>query len=144
MWSTDETIAINGTSSSDGSGNWNVIKTADPNAEATAATRYPAFYYANTYNATGYPAGTWYIPAKDELSLLCGTNVSVVNTALGKISGAAQINTNPTNISFFRYWASTGGPHMSNAYGFFFDNNSCMADHKSDTNCAVRVMRKFD
>lgn len=145
VWSTDGTITINGTSSSDGSGNWNIIKSADTSAEATATTRYPAFYYANNYSATGYPAGTWYIPAKDELNLLCGTNVSVVNTALGKISGAAQINTNPSNISFFRYWASTGYDGRPNTvYGFFFDINRCTTDHKDDTNCAVRVMRKFD
>ncbi|MBR0030988.1 MAG: hypothetical protein IJP61_01675 [Treponema sp.] len=35
-WSTDESILISGTSSSDGSGNWNVIKSVDTNAEATA------------------------------------------------------------------------------------------------------------
>ncbi len=142
VWSTDETITINGTSSSDGSGNWNVIKSVDTNAEATAAARYPAFYYANTYSVTGYPAGTWYIPAKDELNLLCGTNLSVVNTALGKISGATQINTNSDGV--FRYWASTGFSNPTTVYGFFFDINHCTLDHKDNTNCAVRVMRKFD
>ena len=69
------------TSESDGKANTNEITALSDYNE----TKYPAFYFAASYSATGFTSG-WYLPAKTELQALCDakSTVEAAFTALGK------------------------------------------------------------
>ena len=77
------------TGDTDGSDNWEYIKSIDPAGAADAATNYPAFHWVNQYN-TQYAAqlgGTnfaWYMPSLAELCEVC-KNKADINASLAKI-----------------------------------------------------------
>lgn len=69
IWAPDATAGYTtkfATSPTAGEGNWAVITVADDTAEANAATNYPAFNFAKTYNVTGYTDG-WFLPSFKEI-----------------------------------------------------------------------------
>ena len=79
------------TGDTDGSDNWEYIKSIDLAGAADAATNYPAFHWVNQYN-TQYAAqlgGTnfaWYMPSLAELCEVY-KNRAVINESLTKIRG---------------------------------------------------------
>lgn len=78
-----------GTSSSDGSKNFETVARLDPTGALNQATDYPAFNYANTYSDSGFSEG-WYLPSLDEAKKLFD-NLATVNASIAKMSGVSQI-----------------------------------------------------
>ena len=76
------------TDDSDGSNNWDVTCSVDPEGSANAATNYPAFNFANNYGKwyTGDLASGWYIPSISELYEIY-KNKETLQTSLDKVSG---------------------------------------------------------
>ncbi|MBR5914820.1 MAG: hypothetical protein IKZ57_00045 [Spirochaetia bacterium] len=69
IWAPDATTGYTtefGTSRTAGEGNWAVVEVADGPGAADAATNYPAFNFAKTYNVTGYTDG-WFLPSFKEI-----------------------------------------------------------------------------
>lgn len=116
-----------GTSTSNGSSNWAVIKGLD--TERTEG-QYPAFEYAETVH-TGDK--TWYIPARDELKEIYN-NIDKINAGLSKIPSAKEI---PTNAA---YWSSS---QTSNSTWTFhivsFFNGYEGADYPSNEHYVVLI-----
>ncbi|UTC49506.1 DUF4959 domain-containing protein [Treponema vincentii] len=98
------------TGDSDGSDNWEYIKSIDPAGAANAAMNYPAFHWVEQYN-TRYAAqlgGTnfaWYMPSIAELCEVY-KNRAVINESLAKIreqnSGYAD-----SSLGTSSYWSSS-------------------------------------
>ena len=74
----------------DGSNNWDVICSEDPENTKDAATSYPAFNFANIYGTsqeyTGDFASGWYIPSISELYEIY-KNKETLQTSLTKVGG---------------------------------------------------------
>ena len=90
------------TGDTDGSDNWEYVKSIDPKGTADAATNYPAFNFAATYattaGITGEIAEGWYMPSIAELCELY-KNKDTLNTSLSKCSG--------TQFMDNWYWSSS-------------------------------------
>lgn len=128
------------TSETDGSGNWDVIQTADSSGSANAATNYPAFNYANTYSVEGGETG-WYLPAINELKKL-STAKETVNNAIDKIGTSSSV----VSLSNSDYWSSSQYTvDGSEGYAQYckFADSSVSADSKEDTTTYVRVIHEF-
>ena len=93
------------TGDTDGSDNWEYIKSIDPAGAADAATNYPAFHWVNQYN-TKYAdklGGTnfaWYMPSLAELCEVY-KNRAVINASLEKIHG---LNSSYADASLGTSW----------------------------------------
>lgn len=94
------------TGDTDGSDNWGVICSVDPEGSADAATNYLAFNWANTYGTTyadklGSATDGWYIPSLAELCYVY-RNRETINAALSAINGIdssyAQSSLGTTNL----------------------------------------------
>jgi hypothetical protein len=110
------------TSTTSGSGNWQVICAADPTGTRadSVATNYPAFNYCNNYNVSGFSSLTgWYLPSLSEL-LSVANEKSVINEGLRKVAGAtllgndffwssSQINTH--SINYLTYCVNFSTPN---------------------------------
>ena len=98
------------TGDTDGSDNWEYIKSIDPAGAADAATNYPAFHWVNQYN-TQYAAqlgGTnfaWYMPSLAELCEVY-KNRAVINASLTKIRGLDS-NYADESLGTSWYWSSS-------------------------------------
>ena len=98
------------TGDTDGSDNWEYIKSIDPAGAADAATNYPAFHWVNQYN-TQYAAqlgGTnfaWYMPSLAELCEVY-KNRAVINESLTKIRGLDS-NYAGESLGTSWYWSSS-------------------------------------
>lgn len=98
------------TGDTDGSDNWEYIKSIDPAGAADAATNYPAFHWVNQYN-TQYAAqlgGTnfaWYMPSLAELCEVY-KNRAVINESLTKIRGLDS-NYADESLGTSWYWSSS-------------------------------------
>lgn len=135
------------TSDTDGSGNWDAVKTADPTDTATGSN-YPAFNYANTYGVSvGGVSTGWYIPAKEEIVTLWSVK-DTVNAAIGKIGdGATELALGTGN----QYWSSSQCPEKSTAsegYKFSYAwsmgaSGTCYDNTSKNGNNHLRVIRKF-
>ena len=98
------------TGDTDGSDNWEYIKSIDPAGAADAATNYPAFHWVNQYN-TQYATqlgGTnfaWYMPSLAELCEVY-KNRAVINASLATIHG---LNSSYADESLDTswYWSSS-------------------------------------
>lgn len=90
------------TGNTDGSDNWEYVKSIDPKGTANAETNYPAFNFAATYattaGITGEIAEGWYLQSIAELTQIY-RNKDVVNSALSKCNGM--------QISKGYYWSSS-------------------------------------
>ncbi|MEE3411236.1 MAG: hypothetical protein VZQ47_01555 [Treponema sp.] len=119
-----------------GSVNWGGVCGADSDAEANAATNYPAHNYANAYGVeiSGVSSG-WYLPAHREIEALLGAK-DTVNNAIGKIgSPAVSVGSGP-------YWSST----LWNGSGTPYINQATVVPYDSaykDSLHNVRAIRRF-
>ena len=90
------------TGDTDGSDNWEYVKSIDPEGTANAETNYPAFNFAATYattaGITGEIAEGWYMPSIAELCELY-KNKDILNASLFKCSG--------TQFTESIYWSSS-------------------------------------
>ena len=123
------------TGDTDGSDNWEYIKSIDPAGAADAATNYPAFHWVNQYN-TQYAAqlgGTnfaWYMPSLAELCEVY-KNRAVINESLTKIRGLDS-NYADESLGTSWYWSSSQYSngnyfawYVSFSYGYVsYDNKS--------------------
>ena len=150
VWAPTDTTGYNtifSTSYNDGSGNWQVVRTADSTGTATAeliATNYPAFNYANSYTATGYTSG-WYLPAIVELKLIC-INKNAINSGFTAIKGAGG-TANEFPEGNYSVWSSSqfdnGAPYKTYAGAADFISPSALFRPKEETKF-VRVVRALD
>jgi uncharacterized repeat protein (TIGR02543 family) len=117
------------TSTTDGSGNWTVITKADSTGSGDAATKYPAFNFANTYGTTsctttGFTSG-WYVPAEGELSSLY-TNRDAINAGITAITTADSSLATALNSTVVYWSSSQGSADTTYAWGVNFNNgNEC-------------------
>lgn len=97
------------TGDTDGSDNWEYVKSMDPEGTADAETNYPAFNFAATYaktaGITGDIAEGWYMPSIAELCELY-KNKDTLNASLSKCNG--------TQFRNGYYWSSS----QHGYYGF--------------------------
>ena len=98
------------TGDTDGSDNWEYIKSIDPAGAADAAENYPAFQWVNTYNETyktqlGEKRFDWYMPSLAELCEVY-KNRTAINASLAKIS---SLNSSYADASLYTlwYWSSS-------------------------------------
>ncbi len=148
VWAPTDTTGYNtifSTSYSDGSGNWQVVKTADSAGTANAeliATNYPAFSYAATYTATGYTSG-WYLPALAELKRIA-LNSDAINDGFSAITSAGGTANALTESN---YWSSSqfdnGAPYKTHAGYVNFSQDKSICTYKNST-FFVRVVRALD
>ena len=109
------------TGDTDGSDNWEYIKSIDPAGAADAATNYPAFQWVNQYN-TQYAAqlgGTnfaWYMPSLAELCEVY-KNRAVINASLTKIRGLDS-NYADESLGTSWYWSSSQYSSL-NSYAWY-------------------------
>ena len=98
------------TGDTDGSDNWEYVKSIDPEGTAKAEKNYPAFNFAATYattaGITGEIAEGWYMPSLAELCELY-KNKDTLNTSLSKCSG--------TQFRDDSYWSSS----LTSAYSSY-------------------------
>lgn len=125
------------TGNTDGSDNWEYVKSIDPKGTANAETNYPAFNFAATYattaGITGEIAEGWYLPSIAELTQIY-RNKDVVNSALSKCNGM--------QISKGYYWSSSQSSYLYNAWalGFSFgDLHSYGIKDNGNYVCCVRA-----
>lgn len=94
------------TGDTDGSDNWEYVKSIDPKGTADAGTNYPAFNFAATYattaGITGEIAEGWYMPSIAELCELY-KNKDTLNTSLSKCSGTQFMDNWYWSSSQFKY-----------------------------------------
>lgn len=126
------------TGDTDGSDNWEYVKSIDPEGTAVAETNYPAFNFAATYAATagitGEIAEGWYMPSIAELCELY-KNKDILNASLYKCSG--------TQFSGSYYWSSS--QYLYNDYAWYLkygDGGQNDRDYKNNGN-SVCVIRAF-
>ena len=98
------------TSDTDGSDNWEYIKSIDPAGAADAATNYPAFNWVNTYNETyktklNNKTFAWYMPSLAELCEVY-KNKAAINESLTKIRGLDS-NYADESLGTSWYWSSS-------------------------------------
>ena len=102
------------TGDTDGSDNWEYIKSIDPAGAADAATNYPAFHWVNQYN-TQYAAqlgGTnfaWYMPSLAELCEVY-KNRDAINASLATIRGLDS-NYADESLGTSWFWSSSQGSY---------------------------------
>ena len=122
------------TGDTDGSDNWEYIKSIDPAGAADAATNYPAFHWVNQYN-TQYAAqlgGTnfaWYMPSLAELCEVY-KNRAAINASLTTIRGLDS-NYADESLGTSWYWSSSQGSGGNNyAWYVDFSGGSVYSDFK--------------
>ena len=149
MWAKDDSTGYNTkfegiictpstTGDTDGSDNWEYIKSIDPAGAADAATNYPAFHWANQYN-TQYAAqlgGTnfaWYMPSFAELCEVY-KNRDAINASLATIRG---LNSSYADASLGTawYWSSSQYSYInSSAWDVYFGNGLVGGLNKGGSN----------
>lgn len=118
----------------DGSDNWDYIKSIDPTGTADAETFYPVFNWVNTYNTTyaaqlGGKEFAWYIPSIAELCAIY-RNREKIDASLKAIH---NLDSNYADESFKRnsYWSSSQVQRRgTDAWSVVFQNGNISADAK--------------
>ena len=125
------------TGDTDGSDNWEYVKSIDPTGTADAQTNYPAFNFAATYattaEITGDIAEGWYMPSIAELCELY-KNKDTLNESLSKCSG--------TRFRNECYWSSSQAIYSDyDAWVLYFGDGNLNANGKFDSKyvCCVRA-----
>ena len=109
------------TGDTDGSDNWEYIKSIDPAGAADAAENYPAFQWVNTYNETyktqlGEKRFDWYMPSLAELCEVY-KNRTAINASLAKIS---SLNSSYADASLGTLWYWSSSQYSVNYYIAWF------------------------
>jgi len=109
------------TGDTDGSDNWEYIKSIDPAGAADAAENYPAFQWVNTYNETyktqlGEKRFDWYMPSLAELCEVY-KNITAINASLAKIS---SLNSSYADASLGTLWYWSSSQYSVNYYIAWF------------------------
>ena len=118
---------------SDGAANTSAIKAKSDYDEEN----YPAFYWADTYSATGFASG-WHLPAKNELKALYDQK-ETVNSAVSAINNVFLY---ATALGSGKYWSSTESmQHYAWRYDFNNGEEECAT--KDTANLYVRAIRAF-
>ena len=126
------------TGDTDGSDNWEYVKSIDPEGTADAATNYPAFNFAATYattvGITGEIAEGWYMPSIAELCELY-KNKDILNASLSKCRGTQFRNGD--------YWSSSQGDSSYFFYAWSLDFSDGFLGNNYKSNsvyvCCVRA-----
>ena len=106
----------------DGSDNWNYVKSIDPAGTAVAAN-YPAFNWVNTYNTTyaaqlGSSNLMWYMPSIAELCEIY-RNKEKIDTSLKAIHDLPDGSTYAdASLKLASYWSSSQEEHYSGTYAW--------------------------
>ena len=148
QWAPKETTGYNtkfNTSLTAGETNWAVITAADSIGSADAATNYPAFNRANTYNVSGYSRG-WFLPSREELIELY-TNRTIINNSITAIKDAGGYATELPNDNI-GFWSSSQDTNYVNkawqvifGYGYMVSTDKSY-DEWGETH--VRIVRVLD
>lgn len=105
------------TGDTDGSDNWEYVKSKDPAGTKDAETNYPAFNFAATYattaGITGEIAEGWYMPSIAELCELY-KNKDILNASLAKCGG--------TQFREGHYWSSSQDDDSGAAWALDFSD----------------------
>lgn len=122
----------------DGSDNWDYICSVDSTGTADAATKYPAFNFANTYGTTAGLTGTdyengWYLPAIAELKSVYD-NRHIVAESLSAVGRAETLGSSS-------YWSSS--QRFSNVWGLNFSKGNFFSSDK-DSSYNVLVLQAFN
>ena len=104
------------TGDTDGSDNWEYIKSRDAEgtADAVVAENYPAFNWVNKYNtayktALGGKTFAWYMPSLAELCEVYKNRI-IINKSLAKIYGLANGSSYAdAKLADDWYWSSSDG-----------------------------------
>ncbi|MEE0877910.1 MAG: SUMF1/EgtB/PvdO family nonheme iron enzyme [Treponemataceae bacterium] len=95
---------------------------------------FPAFYYCLTYRDTEGEAGTWYLPASQELSII-QSNIETLNSTLTSQNAT-------TLATSFSYWSST---YTSAGNAYIMRMSSGTQDENSlSTPCYVRPCKRIN
>lgn len=125
----------------DGSGNWAVVKTADPTGSASPATNYPAFNWCDTYGVKvrGSSSG-WYLPAYTELRPL-KIAFEAVNNSINKIGTGDDV----VALGKYNYWASSQDDNdtVATNYASTFHLNGSGSNQDKKLELSVRAVRVF-
>lgn len=138
------------TGDTDGSDNWDVVCSVDPEGSADAATNYPAFNWANTYGTTysSYLGGItegWYMPSIAELCYVY-RNLTTINETLKEIN---KLNSSYATRSLVLYsdsyfWSSSQLGYSSIAGILYFNDGSMLGGLKHSSRWyRVLVIRAF-
>ena len=120
------------TGDTDGSDNWEYIKSIDPAGAADAATNYPAFHWVNQYN-TQYATqlgGTnfaWYMPSLAELCEVY-KNRAVINESLTKIRGLDS-NYADESLGTSWYWSSSQDSSYNKGAWYVYFSDGYVNNH---------------
>lgn len=124
------------TGDTDGSDNWEYVKSIDSEDTKNAEKNYPAFNFAATYattaGITGAIAKGWYMPSIAELCELY-KNKDILNASLSKCSG--------TQFRESCYWSSSQIDNSGGAWKLDFSDGALGYNYKSTINyvCCVRA-----
>ncbi len=132
------------TGDTDGSDNWDVICSVDPEGSSNAATNYPAFNWANTYGTTysTYLGGVtegWYMPSIAELCHIY-RNKETIDNSLKAISNLVSEYAN-NSISKESFWTSSYSQN-DDVYYLPFGSGNIYVTYR-EYNRRVLVVRVF-
>ncbi len=134
------------TGDTDGSDNWEIIRSIDAQGTANATENYPAFDFANayaeTFGLTGDYASGWYMPSIAELYILY-ENRKAVNSSL-KIIYAMDNNAAMDGLDTNWYWSSSQAD-CADDYAWFvhYFNGYAGECPKNFTNVHTLAVRAF-
>ena len=134
------------TGDTDGSDNWEYIKSIDPAGAADAATNYPAFNWVNTYNETyktklNNKTFAWYMPSLAELCEVY-KNKAAINESLTKIRGLDS-NYADESLGTSWYWSSSQNSYY-NVYAWYVYFSAGYVDSNSkDSDSRVCCLAGF-
>ena len=124
------------TSKTAGEGNWEEIKNEDPSAAASAEANYPAFNFANTYNASGYTTG-WFLPGSKEVKRIYDVR-HYVNDGIEAIGSGTKLPTDGYVCS------SSQSDSPTNIIRVAFNNGAVSGLGGKDETYTVRVVHTLD
>ena len=119
-WAPNETTGYNltfSTSYSTGETNWDVIRSEDPTGTSNASENYPAFNYANTYNAGGIYNNGWFLPSQNEVVKFLDCEVELDNSmrTINAAGGSATLFKEINNAYIGHYWSSSQDTNANSA-----------------------------